>query len=379
VSSHGPSGGPERVSPRARGLIAVGSVLLILAILATWIRAQIIDTEGWTQTSVRLLQSEQIRSQISAQLSERLLSVVNVEDLASEKLPAALKPLAPAISSAAASVVPQAVDRALQLPAVQTLWEKANRLGHERLMSVLNGGGGVVSTSGGVVSLNLEALLDRIGKRLGVGENIGSKLPQQRRVIVLMRSKELKLAQNTVKFLNGLSLILPLVVILIYVGALALATPTRRRALLDIGIGIIVASLVSLVLRRWVQSYVLDGLVHSQAARPAVGELLSIATSGWRDRALFILVTGVLVVFAALLAGPARWAIWARAHLAGPLEHHQWVAVGVVVAAVLLIASVGPARTPGQAIPLLIELVLAVVGVLALRRQAISERAASRE
>ena len=42
---------------------------------------------------------------------------------------------------------------------------------------------------------------------------------------------------------------------------------------------------------------------------------------------------------------------------------------------VLLIATLGPTRTPGQALPLLIELVLVVVGVLALRRQIVQDRA----
>ena len=81
------------------------------------------------------------------------------------------------------------------------------------------------------------------------------------------------------------------------------------------------------------------------------------------------------MLFAGWLAAAAGGSC-PSAHTAGPLEHHQWMAVGIVVAAVLVIAAVGPARTPGQAIPLLIELALAVVGVLALRRQAISERAA---
>ena len=197
------------------------------------------------------------------------------------------EPLAPAISSAAASVVPQAVNRALQVPAVQTLWEQANRVAHERVMKILNGGGSVLSTSGGVVSINLETLLDRVGQRLGVGGEIGKKVPAQHRVIVLFRSAQLKLAQSVVKFLKNLSLILPLIVILMYVGALALAAPARRRALLDIGVGIVAASLVSLVLRRWVESYVVHGVVRSQAARPAVAELLSIATAGWRDRTTF--------------------------------------------------------------------------------------------
>jgi hypothetical protein len=226
------------------------------------------------------------------------------------------------------------------------------------------------------VSINLEALLDRIGARLGVGSEIGAKLPANRRSIVLMRSKQLSLAQDGVKGLRDLSFILPLLVILMYVGALALAADHRRRVLLEIGVGIIAGALVALVLRRWVESYVVNDLVHNEGVRPAMTEALAIATDGWRSRALWLLITGGVVIFAGWLAGPMRLAVRLRDLLAEPLERHPaWFAAGAA-GIVLLIASLGPTRTPGQALPLLIELVLVVVGVLALRRQSAGARAA---
>lgn len=359
---------------RARVLVVLASVLVVFSIMATWIRAQIIDTSGWTQTSVRLLQNEKVRELVSNDLSERLLSVVNVQNLASEKLPKELRPLAPVLSTAAAQVVPQAIDRALEVPAVQELWGRANHVTHEQVIQILNGGGKVLSTSGGVVSINLETLVDQLGERLGVGSEVGAKLPANRRKLVLLRSSQLSLAQNGVKGLRGLSFVLPLLVVLMYLGALALAPGYRRRVLIEIGVGIIAGALVALVLRRWVESYVVSNLVQNEGVRPAMREVLDIATAGWRSRALWLLITGVVVIFAGWLAGPMRWAVKLRELIADPLEHHPgWFAAGAA-AIVLLIASLGPERTPGQAIPLLIELVLVVVGVLALRRQIEQER-----
>ncbi len=359
---------------RSRALVVLASVLVVFSIMATWIRAQIIDTDGWTQTSVRLLQNEKVREVVSNDLSERLLSVVNVQNLAAEKLPHVLAPLAPALSTAAAQVVPQAIDRALAVPAVQELWGRANRLTHEQLMEILKGGGKTVSTSGGVVSVNLEALIDRLGERLGVGNEVGAKLPANRRKLVLLRSSQLRIAQDGVEGLRGLSFILPLLVVLMYLGALALAAGYRRRVLIEIGVGIIAGALVALVLRRWVESYVVSNLVQNEGLRPAMREVLDIATAGWRSRALWLLITGVVVIFAGWLAGPMRWAVRIRELIAEPLERHPgWFAAGVV-AIVLLIASLGPTRTPGQAIPLLIQLVLVVVGVFALRRQIAQEQ-----
>jgi hypothetical protein len=359
---------------RARTLVILASILIVFSIMATWIRAQIIDTEGWTQTSVRLLQNEKVREVLAGDLSERLLAVVDVQNLAAEKLPPALRPLAPALSTAAAQVVPQAIERALEVPAIQELWGRANHITHEQVTKILNGGSGALSTSGGVVSINLEQLVDRIGARLGVGSDIGAKLPANRRKLVLLRSSQLKLAQDGVKALRGLSFILPLLVVLMYVGALALAAGYRRRVLLEIGVGIIAGALVALVLRRWIESYVVNSLVHNEGIRPAMREVLEIATAGWRSRALWLLITGVVVIFAGWVAGPMRWARRIRELIAEPLEHHPgWFATGAA-AIVLLIATLGPDRTPGQALPLLIELVLVVVGVFALRRQIAQER-----
>ena len=86
---------------RARTLVIVASILLIFAIMATWIRAQIIDTDGWTQTSVRLLQNEKVREVVANDLSERVLAAANIQNLATEKLPKEFQALAPVLSTAA--------------------------------------------------------------------------------------------------------------------------------------------------------------------------------------------------------------------------------------------------------------------------------------
>ena len=335
-----------------------------------------IDTNGWTQTSVKLLENEKVREFVANDLSERLLKVVDVQNIAADKLPQALAPLAPALATAAAQLVPQAIDRALQVPKVQELWARANRLAHARVIKLLNGGSSELSTTGGAVTLNLEALIDRLGARLGVGSEVGAKLPAEQRRIVLFRSKQLRAAQDVIKGLRDLSFVLPALVVLLYAGALALAAGSRRRVLLEIGVGIIVGSLIALLLRRWVESYVVNTLVLNEGARPALREVLSIVTAGWRDRALWLLITGVLVIFAGWLAGPMRFAVKLRGLVARPLEHHPAWFVGGAVGLVLLIATLGPERTPGQLIPLLVELVLIVVGVLALRRQVTAERQA---
>jgi len=358
----------------ARVLVVLASVLLFFSILATWIRAEVIDTNGWTRTSVELLANTRIRQTVSSALSERIVTAIDSRQLAAEKLPHALQPLAGILSTAAAQVVPDAVERALAAPAVQELWGNASREAHGLVMKLLNGGSGALTTAGGVVTINLGSLLAKLGTRLGVGSEIATKLPPHLRTLVLFRSGQLKLAQNGVKTLRHLSFILPLLVILMYIASLAIAAGRRRRVLLEIGAGIVLTSLLAIVLRRWIESYVVDSLVHDVALRPAVHEVLAISTSGWVSRAAWLLGTGVLVLFAGSLAGPMRWAVALRRMIAGPLESHPAWFAGGLVAVLLAVASLAPTRTPGQVLPLLIELVLALVGLLALRRQIAAER-----
>ncbi len=356
-----------------RVLIVIASVMALLAILATWLNAQVLNTDGWTRTSVRLLENQRVRQAVAGQLSDRVLNVVDVQDLAKEKLPSALAPLAPALSSAAAEFLPQGIERALETPVVRQLWERANRQLHARATSFLGGGGTLVSTKNGVVALNLDQLLNSIGQRLGLG-NVGEKLPAEKRQLVLARSHELGTAQTGVKILRHLGWVAPLLAVLFYLGAFALAEGQRRRALLEIGISIVAVALLALLVRRWIESYVVNELVRTESLRPAVSDVLSILTSGWRERAIWLLVAGVLVAFAGWLAGPMRWAVKARGLVAVPLERHQGWAIGGLVAVAVLIAIVGPGHTPGNGIPLLIALALAIAGVLALRRQIIEER-----
>jgi hypothetical protein len=284
-----------------RGLIVLASLLLLLSILATWIRAQIIDTSGWTQTSVRLLRDDRVRGELSSVLSERLLSVADVRKLAADNLPKALAPLAGALSGTAPEALPPAIDRALRTPLAEQAWARANLAAHAQVIELLDGGGAALSTRGGVVSLDVRVLLDELGRRLGLGSGVGGGLPLSQRRIVLLHSNQLHAAQGAVRGLRGLSVALPVLTLLAYLGALLMAAGRRRRALLEIGTGMVLAALGSHALRAYAESYATNNLLPGEAHRPAVHQVFAILTGGWQSRALWLTGLGVLLVLLALL------------------------------------------------------------------------------
>ena len=98
---------------------------------------------------------------------------------------AALPPRAQVLAAPAAGLLRDRIElraaQALELPKVQALWENANRAAHKTLLKVLDGGGSVVSTEGGVVVLDLKTLLEDLEARSGVGGRVAAALPRARR------------------------------------------------------------------------------------------------------------------------------------------------------------------------------------------------------
>ena len=84
------------------------------------------------------------------------------------------------------------MDRLLQRPVPQRLWEEANRRAQARFLQIVEGGGDNLSTSGGVVTLDLKSLLGQSQSNLGVGGRVQQKLPDSASQIVLRSDGPLK-------------------------------------------------------------------------------------------------------------------------------------------------------------------------------------------
>jgi hypothetical protein len=191
--------------------------------------------------------------------------------------------------------------------------------------------------------------------------------------LVLMDSSQLDGVQTLVGTLRNLGFVLPLVVLLLYLGALYLAKGWRREALIAAGGGILAATLLVLVARRLIGSEV-DSLASSETVQPAITSVWDIISDGLRQRALFVLVIGLAFVVGGLLAGPGRHSVAVRRFLAPYLRDHPVAVYSVVALLFLLWLTVIPGiDNLGQVLTIVALAVLAVVGVEILRRQTARE------
>src|SRR4051812_15551036 len=353
-------------------LVVAATVTAFLAVLAIWVQRQVLDGDNWTASSSRLLEDPTIRTAVAGYLVDQLYANVDVAGELRARLPAQAKGLAGPAAGGLRSVAGNLADQALQRPRVQAAWEQANRRAHRRLIQVLNGGGSVVSTDNGQVALDLSALLAEIDARTGIGGRLAGRLPPGAANLVVLRSNQLKTAQNVASALRPLAIGLTALALLLYALAMWLARGWRRQALRASGVGLIVAGVPALLARRAGGAQVVDALATTAAVRPAIASVWRIETSLLQNVAQAAIAYGVVGVLAAWLAGPTSWAGATRRSLAPYLRDPAGAWGGLAVVVLLLLAW-APTQALRQPVTALLLIAILAVGFEALRRQTARE------
>ena len=153
-------------------------------------------------------------------------------------------------------------------------------------------------------------------------EKLGVKLPPASGGIVILRSSQLKTAQNIVKAIKGLAIVLPLIALLLFVLAVWLADGWRRVALRTTGWCLVGIGLIAVLARRLLSNVVVNSLVKVPANKPAVHQVFAIGTSLLYDIAIAMITYGLVIVVAAWIAGHTRPAHALRRALAPSLREH---------------------------------------------------------
>jgi hypothetical protein len=361
------------MSPRTRTILAwvlfaVGTLVILVGSLTVWVRRQALDTDAWVKTSANLLEDDEVRAALSVYIVDQLYANAEPEQVLEDQLPDNLQGLAGPIAGALRQPAVEGVDRFLQRPRVQSLWEEANRLAHQELMAVLNDETrGNITTGEGTVTLHLRTLVVNIGNELGFGEQLDARLPPDAGGIVLLRSDQLEAAQTGVKAIKWMSWLVILIAFACYAGAIWLARG-RRGMLRNIGAALLVVGILLLVIRRAVGNYIVDALASGESVRGAVGHAWIIGTSLLAEVAWALIVYGVIILLGTWLAGPSRWAIRARQAIGPTLRDRPELAWGALAVVYLLLVLWGPVPALRNWVGVLLLGALVALGFEAFRR-----------
>jgi hypothetical protein len=324
-----------------KGLVILGSLLAFLSVFAIWTERQALNTNDWVHTSGSLIRNPTIRHAIGEYLVEQLYENVNVEKELEEILPGEVKELAGPAAGGLRQVAGTGAEKVLETGTAQSLWEDANRTAHEQLLAVLENKKEAVETANGEVKLNLGSLLTNLAGQVGLAKNLAEKLPPDAGQIRILKSEQLKTAQDIVIAIKGLALIFSILTFLVFGLAIYLTRGGRWVTVLFSGIGLIAAGVLVIIARHVAGGIVVDQLVKQQNIKPAAEAAWGIGTSLMVSIATTIIVVGVLFAAAGWLSSPTGSARAVRRVIAPALRDWMpWVytGLGIIVAIYLLSA-----------------------------------------
>lgn len=356
-----------------RVLLALATLISILAILAVWANRQVLNANNWSSTSTAMLAHPAIRTALSEYLVNQVYANVNVAGDLQSALPPALKPLAGPASGALRGAAQKVADEVLGLPRVQDAWRAANKVAAQQFINIVENKSKVVKLQGNQVILDLRPIMVDVANQIGLPSSLVDKVPPNAAQLKVLKSDQIKTVQSAVKLVRGLAIILPAIALILFALAVWFSEGRRRHALFFVGVDLLIAGIVVLVARNLGDHYVTNKLAQGESVRPAVNAAYTIGTGMLRDIAGATLLFGIVILFAAALAGPKRPAVALRRSMAPWLRDRPGVAYGVLTVILFLIVLWGPIPATRKVIPVLIIFALAFLGLHALRVQTAQE------
>ncbi len=353
--------------------MVLGSFFAFLSVFAIWTERQALNTDDWVATSGRMLQNEKIRTALSDYLVDQLYENVDVEKELEEKLPKDVKELAGPAAGGLRQFLGDGVEKVLETSTAENLWEDANRAAHEQLLAVVENKKEAVSTENGEVTLNLGSLITNLAGQIGFAKTLAERLPPDAAQIHILRSDQLKTAQNIVAAIKGLALVLSILTLLTFALAIYISRDGRWVTVLFSGIGLIAAGFAVIVARHIAGGIVVDQLVTQDSVKPAGEAAWSIGTSLMTSIATTVIVGGVLFAIAGWLASPTRPAREVRRVISPALrDYAPYVYTGLAIVVCIYFLS---AATQGlrSFLTTLVIAGMAAFGIHELRKQTAEE------
>ena len=307
-------------------MVVIACVLAPIAGTAIWINNQVTKTDRYVRTVKPLSSHPEIQEAIARNVTDTLFARVDVVARAKAALPPRADVFAPAVANSLHTVVHNATIRFLASDAFQKLWVRINTRAHKELVKVLTGKGGrFVKTKNGEVVVDLAPVVARIEQRLhDRGINLFDRVPPNaiRSSFVILDSKGLENAQRGVRLLKTLAIALPLIVLALLAGALALSQ-RRRRTLLQASLGIAASMVVLGALLTIGRSIYLDQIVGPRLSTAAATAFYEVLVHYLRLGVRIVAGVALLVAAGAWLTGPYKSAVAIRGWFGSRAEWAQ--------------------------------------------------------
>jgi hypothetical protein len=290
-----------RVRVFAAGALAVVAVLLAtMAVDAFWLHERIFNTEQFVESLAPLPQDPAVSTAIATKTVEVLSASGTAEAKVAEVLPDRLAFLTPNVFDLVEEKVFDATMRLVSSDAFARVWTAGLETVHAAIIGILDGDPAYPTS--GDVGLNLEGtaglVLEELDKR---GIDLFAEIETSVGEIAFIQAEMLAGPRTLINVFHTGVWVLPIVALLV-LGLAVLTDRDRLRPVQIFGIGLAIATLLSLIAIRIFAGYA-AGKVENEIYREAAWAVWDALLAGY-------LLISAIVGFTALAIGLAAW--WFR-------------------------------------------------------------------
>ncbi len=362
-------------------LIVLACLLAVLSVVVVYARNELLNTDTFVATVAPLAKDPNVQHTVATKVSESLVAKTDVEQRVKSALPSQAGFLANPITGAVQTATYQITLKLVQSSQFQSLWETAVRASHAQLDNLLLGNKvGAFQSTNGQVTVDLSQVENAAKQQLAAkGLSVFDKVPNYTGApFVLFQSDQLAKLQRWVRFLNHLALVLPIVTILVFAGAVLLARD-RRKGLVHAASGLAVSMALLLVAANVGRNQYLSSLKVSQS-RATTAAVIDTVDAVLLDTVRTVLIVAAIVAIVAFVVGLGPVRRWMRTRTmpswlsSGPVHdavaaHRKAFQWGVLVLGlVILVLWNQPTVAVALVIVLLTLFVVMLVGLYGGRR-----------
>lgn len=347
-------------------VLILATIFTALTIFTYWANRQALDEDNWRKVSTEMLESPAVRDALASYLVEQLFDNVDVEAEMKAALPEDFKGLSGPATGGLRQLALAGAKRGLEQPIVQQAWETAAVAAHRQAISILEGGNERVSTTDGRVVVNTRLILQDLAEDVGLPSSLVGKIPADAGELEIVQSEDLKTAQRAESAFKGMTWLFFVITILLYSLAIWLARLRRWRAVVWMGVSLMIGAAVALILQSIAREPLIDALATTASVKLAVADVYDISTELLTEMAKGVFFSGALVFIGGLLAGPWNWSRSFRRSLAPFLRDYLPASAGVAALLFLILLWWAPTRAFSTTLGVALNLLLAVAGFVGL-------------
>ena len=299
-------------------LITIGSLLAPVAVVASWARVALTDTDRFVAAYAPLADDPGIQAYITDETLDVINEQIDIPQITDDVIdgitelgtgPAATQALellkGPA-ASGVESLIRSGVSNFVASDAFADVWESALRLSHSQLVALMENDpdAAVTVSDSGEIGIQLGPIVDAVKTALvDQGIDLANRIPAVDRTIVVAQSDALPTVQLAYDLALAAGTWLPWIAILLLVAGVLVA---RRRsvALIWAAVGLALAMAVTLAGLAVGNFALVSAISPSLLPSSVAGLLYETVAADMRATTVAVLVLAIVVAIVGWLAGP---------------------------------------------------------------------------